>query len=682
MDAKRFAPSLSDFSPRHRGPSVRMARGRYVCYSRNEPYIHIEGALLTEPAVVLDAFMSTELALSRLSHYASAHWCVIRDETVQPPLWHVARVGELVQEIESADPALPLGRAIDRVRHRAQVRRFFEPSSSRTYRRHTVVLDGTEVVGILPAMIDSIIPGLYYEWIPLLHTAAYDRALGSKFLAWPKIEAPSTANPGDELAITITLSREQGASPQEIQVDLRDGETQFDLQIDVAAAGFDAPSGWRSTMHVDRLRELPSISIPLRVRGDAAAGRTLIHVCFLKDGIVCGNATASIAILSNTPVAMATVTSPCLLPMDDELPPDLLVMIRKADDSGSSGRYLWSMRSTRAAIDPTPVLVDLGDDARTFARALMRDLEDHDDTALLEPVLRSIGSDIAAMMPATFWTALQSIAAAIAPEGRPPAVLFYSAEEFVPWELAILPAPLEAGPPYLGAQAVVGRWLHSQSGAVPPSPPSSISVRDIAVLAPDYENTGHENLTFALAEAKHMVDTYGAIEVDATEDEVGRLLDAQVERRDGSPAEIHLVHFACHGKTDPTRPGDAGLYLVNGRRLSPRVFGASTLGSRNGPLLFINACQAGAAQRLLALNSGFAGISLRGGFRAFIAPLWSVADEPAGAVAHRFYEATLGNEGLPVGDVLRAIRRSSAGARQSTFLSYVFYGHPRLRLHH
>lgn len=177
-----------------------------------------------------------------------------------------------------------------------------------------------------------------------------------------------------------------------------------------------------------------------------------------------------------------------------------------------------------------------------------------------------------------------------------------------------------------------------------------------------------------------MVETYGAISINATETDVRQLLDAQVTRSDGATAEISVVHFACHGSSDPTRPGFASLVLVNGKRLSPRVFAASVLGNRFGPLLFINACEAGMAQRLLDDNAGFAAVSLRGGFRGFIAPLWSVDDDAAGAFAHRFYDGALGANAPSVGSVLHDLRRSSESHQDATVFSYVYYGHPQLRL--
>jgi hypothetical protein len=635
---------------------------------------------LTEPAVVLDASASMERARTKVSTYPRETWFVIRDERFAEISWHVLDTWDLLDALACCEPQSTLGQAIDAERHRADIRGVLEAVRFSASRRHTVILDGTEVVGVVPREGSAVIPGLYRDWLPMLRTVEPGDEHPVHFFAWPSVAAPPSAAPGDEIVVVVALSNEHLPLTRPLHVLLLPGEKEFDLEVDVAAVGFDAPEGWRYRLQINTARAIHSIAFPLRTRIDAPLGRTLIHVAFLKDGIVCGNATCVIVIGAGEAAGIANELSPCVLPGPDDQPADLVVMIKKADGNSATGRYVWSMSSVHTVVDSQPVPVDLGDDVRTFVRSLMRDVVDNDGTALLEPILKSIGQDIASRIPEVFWDALHAVAAAVEPEKRTPTVLLYSAEEFIPWELALMENPLTEGPPYLGAQAIVGRWLHSQSGAVPVRPPSSILVKDVVVLAPDYQTRGLPRLERALAEAKYMVEAYGAIPINTTETDVRQLLDAQVTRSDGTPAEINVVHFAGHGSSDPTRPGFVSLVLVNGKRLSPRVFAASVLGSRFGPLLFINACEVGMAQRLLDDNAGFAAVSLRGGFRGFIAPLWSVDDEAAGKFAHRFYDTALGAEALPIGSVLRDLRRSSESQQDATWLSYVYYGHPQLRL--
>lgn len=630
-----------------------------------------------EPAVVLDAAASAEQVRGKLSLYPRDTWYVIRDNRAAQLRWYVLDGWDLSDATEVCEADQPLNDFVDLEGFGADVRQASDRDRPSPASANAVVLDGTEVVGVL-ATSDHVIPGIYREWLPSLCNDDPAARL-VHFFAWPSVAAPSTAMRGDDVVLTITLSQEQQPSSP-IYVRLLPDEREFDLEIDVAAIGFDAPKGWRHKLAVDTTAPSHSVVVPLRVRDDVPPGRIVIHVAFLKGGIVCGYATCVIAVGLAAAEAAPGQSSPCVLPGTDDEAADLLVMIRTADGDNATGRYVWSTSSTRVTVDSRPYPIDLGTDARTFARSLMRDMVDADGTALLEPVLKSIAKEIAAHVPAAFWEALRLTAAAIAVENRPPSVLLYSAEEFVPWELAFMEQPLGDGAPYLAAQVTLGRWLHSQTGAVPPRPPWSIASRDIAILAPDYETVGEARLERALAEARYMVEAHGAIAINATEDDVRRLLDAEVARGDGSPAEIGVVHYAGHGSSDPTRPGSAGLFLVNGKRLSPRIFGATMLGSRFGPLLFINACEVGMGQRLLDDNAGFAAIALRGGFRGFIAPLWAVRDDGAEQVARQFYERTLGENPGEVGSVLRDLRHVPDTNRDATPISYIYYGHPRLLL--
>ncbi|MEA2488828.1 MAG: hypothetical protein QOH21_620, partial [Acidobacteriota bacterium] len=154
---------------------------------------------------------------------------------------------------------------------------------------------------------------------------------------------------------------------------------------------------------------------------------------------------------------------------------------------------------------------------------------------------------------------------------------------------------------------------------------------------------------------------------------------------DGQSAKVRVVHFACHGAVDPGHPEYSCIYLADDKPLAPDVFHTAALG-RQTPLLFLNACQVGTGETMLGDYAGFAGGSLRGGFRGFIAPLWSVNDEVARDVAKLFYDAALpkrAGTGQAIGAILREIRQKYDGEADhphSTYLAYVYYGHPRLKL--
>jgi CHAT domain-containing protein len=135
-----------------------------------------------------------------------------------------------------------------------------------------------------------------------------------------------------------------------------------------------------------------------------------------------------------------------------------------------------------------------------------------------------------------------------------------------------------------------------------------------------------------------------------------------------------------------TNPPAAVLYLSDGKTFSSTLFLDSDLGRASKPFLFLNACKVGAAITQLGDYAGFAGDCLRAGFSGVLAPLWSVEDGIAHGIAEEFYKATLPESGdaRPVAEVLTGIRARYAAdpvtARHSTYLAYVFYGHPNLMM--
>ena len=69
--------------------------------------------------------------------------------------------------------------------------------------------------------------------------------------------------------------------------------------------------------------------------------------------------------------------------------------------------------------------------------------------------------------------------------------------------------------------------------------------------------------------------------------------------------------------------------------LSPYDVKATSLGGR-GPLVFLNACQVGAAREVLGDYAGMAEAFLHAGASAVIAPLWTIDDGAAKTLALSF----------------------------------------------
>jgi len=401
----------------------------------------------------------------------------------------------------------------------------------------------------------------------------------------------------------------------------------------------------------------------------------------------------------DTGLGDATGATPMTFDVDPEAP-DLTIEITKPDRNASSGHYvghLYSPHALRGARGPFPM--DLGQDARTFAKAIVEEVRLFAASELLDNELEGVGRLVAQRLPVEVVHALREVAKAVAPAA--PAVLIVSAEPYVPWELAWIDPPLDATrPSYLGAQALVGRWLReTDAPAAPPGgavaaqrpathPRGRLAVRNMAVMAGWYKAaSGLRRLPKAEDEAKAIADGWQALPLAASAQSMRQLLNASLERGFERIAGVEAVHFAGHGDFDPTRPDGSALFLEDGTPLRSTVFRSARYGGDKQPLMFLNACMLGIGGELLGDMAGFPGNSLRGGFGGVLGALWEVDDGVAHDIALEFWRRALPPapaRGEPVGAILRDLRAryapDAATVPVSTYLAYVYYGHPRLTL--
>jgi CHAT domain-containing protein len=252
--------------------------------------------------------------------------------------------------------------------------------------------------------------------------------------------------------------------------------------------------------------------------------------------------------------------------------------------------------------------------------------------------------------------------------------------------LALVDPPLDATrPAFLGAQVAMGRWILGDNEVTLP-PRHVLSVRAMAVMAGMYKvSTGLRPLPEAIAEASALTQSYSglpAIPLDCTVGDLKDLLDASVMFNLDRIGGVDAVHFAGHGEVDPTRPWDAAIYLKDGRALTPTFFRRSKLGATHTPFIFLNACMVGSGGQMLGDFGGFPGNCLAGKFAALVAPLWAVNDSVAKSMAIEFYrEAFQGPPGRSVAEILRDLRANyESNEPVPTYLAYVYYGSPHLRL--
>jgi hypothetical protein len=605
------------------------------------------------------------------------------------------------------------------------------PAPGQVPQQEGVVVDGSEVVAVstLAPNGDTAPPQAPADLgLGGLRTITRDTTRSevppTEIRTWPRLDAPDyePARKSFDVVVGFATTQQVGVTGGQVIIPIEASAITVDVTVELMADGLDAPDGWSQVMRVDR-RDPSAASATFHLIGRDPTGPEPVHLTILEvryvvGGEVCGTASRPIVIGRVTDAALPAATgfgtpwlaqpatASALTVSTGQPPVDLTIELAKPDRNASNGRYICRLTSPHVIpMDAGPHEIDLGDDAKTFAKSVVDEVRALSDDALIDNLFRSLGDLVSEKLPPAVFDALRAVAKRVAPD--PPAVLFVSAEPYVPWELAHIDPPLEAGrPPFLGAQTLLGRWVRDGSGASPPlaltvtpstviriekppaQPPSRITVRDMAVMAGFYmAESGLQRLPSAEAEAQALVKNHNGLALAASSQALKQLLDAMLERDFKHIGGAGAVHFAGHGEFDPSRPDSAVMFLSDGKPLSSLLFRSANYGRDLQPLLFLNACMIGIGGQLLGDMGGFPGNCLRGGFGGVLGALWEVDDGVAAEIAMEFWRRALpvdGTKGEPVAAILRDLRakysEDAANVPVSTYLSYVYYGHPRLTL--
>lgn len=447
----------------------------------------------------------------------------------------------------------------------------------------------------------------------------------------------------------------------------------YELTVQLLADGFQLSPGevGRKTMMVTAVVPYPFVVFRLRAPVSADPDHPYaINAIFSVDSQTMGLGTRYVRLVGSIAALgdrTATLPPPAVgvlaVPTAQEAP-DLTVRILSGNESG---HLMWSFESPHVALTET-AQSSIGGEPEAFARTVIATMAAHEGRPTLALGLHGIGLTIGAHVPAEMWSALAAVADAVAP--RRPTVLLLSDEAYVPWELSAMPTPLDDScAAVLGAQVVIGRWvLATHRPSLPP--PRLVHVEGMLVISGRYEQPGWSRLEHAEAEAASLVERYHAVGVDAVTADVAECLIGH------PPGDV--LHFSLHGKYDP---GSAkqGLVLVDGGVIDPLVVKGGTL--PHAPLVFLNACQVGMGQETLGDYAGLAESFLYAGASAVVAPLWSIDDSIASALAERFYERAFAGES--VAEIIRSERAACGSgdhANSSTLMAFQFFGHPAMHL--
>jgi hypothetical protein len=675
-------------------------------------------------AMTIDAAATVDEALRRLQSFDHHGYVVLRRRSGPDVLYYYFAVqsvrGRLTRtrkRPEGATRRLIDVLALDES-DRDQTFQAGESSHADLRTATGILLDGDEVLGVLVPPSVSRGAGSAVS----LDDPDLDETLGDEnrpvgrlaaFTAFPQLEAPLSVASGKPFDLVIGLSArppsDSQTGPLEIQLRPTDQE-KFDLVVQVVAKGFTAPEGVRRFLHVRRERFEDS-RVAVTLVADSITEEAKVATIFVEysyEGNLCGRAWREIRVTQPG----ASLEEPDLsegatgvhTPSPKEAA-DLTVSITGGERDGD---LIWTFTvssSLSPRDDPLPlpegqVTSNLGgkDDARAFAEQVMGSIPLREGEPLLIEAMVGTGRLISDAMPVEFWEVLGGVWARAQRHDRSPSLLIISSDPYVPWELASVEGRIEDerlldanAPPFLGAQLRVGRWVHPRPRAPkgvrwPPLPPSSrVAVDEMVVVVGDYlAESGQRPLPKATDEGKQLARLYGAVRLTATIRDMTRLLRDQLER-DGVPLTVGAVHFACHGEVDLRNADYNGIVLSDrDTRLDETVISGTRIGRARQPFAFLNACQLGTSTYKLGNYGGLAGAFLREGFRAFVAPLWAVDDQLAHDIALEFYERTF-DEGVSVAEALRRVRagfdvKLQDGAPPSSYMAYVFYGHPNLVL--
>ena len=519
--------------------------------------------------------------------------------------------------------------------------------------------------------------------------------------AFPLLKAPDLVKSRADFTLTVGLSKApvKGVTGDAMTINVPVAEETIDLDVQVSAApGFKAPEGWRHTLTL-KTSNIYKARLEIPLTAPEVTSESLLSVLslhFSHVGVHLGTATRRIEVARTirkgkpaSPWVRAT-PRPAAMTMDlAERAPDLTIRIEKPDANEATGAFVWTFESPHQVRLPAkPLPMNLGTDAKTFAKAMITLIDENQGGQLLTSTVRGMGIRISQKIPADVWRVLADVAAEVdaAARGerrRPVTLLLYSAETSVPWELAVMPKPLDPQKPeYLGAQVALGRWILGNTGPTVP-PARAVAIERMAIVT-GYYKAGSElsRLKGAEEESKHLQTTYGALGLDATPENVRQLFEGTIANAE----DIHAIHFACHGEVQPASPELNAIFLSDGSPLNEFVFLGARIGATAKPILFLNACQVGMQGEMLGESAGFGAGCLYAGFRAFVAPLWSIDDATAREVALDFYRTAFDTEALTwVSSFFKDTRckfapASSTDVPDSTYLAYVYYGHPELML--
>ncbi|MBR0948065.1 CHAT domain-containing protein [Bradyrhizobium liaoningense] len=648
--------------------------------------------------------------LNARSH--EGRWAVIRRQDNVTIFWYARQVADVLGNLSNAASDVTVCAALQ-LNETTAVPAIQVPDFSNSDGRLAVVLQGNDLIGVnefTPPYSDlrtrgaaDLVRNAQSEVViePPSASSNVDEDNAVAVRAFPLLNVPQKVTVGVEFDLEIGLSEVPVVgviSTGKLVLRAPAAATTIPLEVHIVADGFESPQAWGQILEIlvanPTKARLTVALVPLPQNDAVRLTSILVH--FVVGGVTCGTASRNVVVESVAGVAgnsdhrgvswLGLEGPPTAITIGGApLVPDIELDISKPDGNAAQGSYRCIIRNAHGVPVPNgPLAIELGSDATTFAKTLIDQVRQFSGKPLVANLLESVGEQVAEKLPPEFWTVLHAVAALV--KKRPITFQLNSSEPYVPWELAVVGPLIDTTrPKFLAAQVAMGRWILGSRGVK--SPPRSVqNIRAMAVMAGMYSaSAGLQPLPQAIEEAKAIAKSYETlptIPLDCTEANFKALLDATLSYNFSSIGGVQCVHFAGHGEVDPSRPGDAAIYLSDGGPISPLFFRASMLGKEHSPFIFLNACMVGTGGEMLGDFGGFPGNCLAGGFCGLLAPLWAVNDSVARSIALEFYDKMFASpNGRSVAEILQELRSNYDDKKPvSSYLAYVYYGNPYLKL--
>ena len=338
----------------------------------------------------------------------------------------------------------------------------------------------------------------------------------------------------------------------------------YTMTIQVIAEGFTLREGesFRQALPVTAEVPFPTVTLHLTAAPQTAAKQKReIHASYTVDGQPLGFAVRFLTVVRKAgaaPEEPATAASGVNVQVPSAMrAADLTAVIRR--QTGSASTLLWTFESPHPLNLPDKAIpIEIGSAPQDFARRLMNEVNKSQGQEGTYELLIGHGLEIQQHMPPEFWDLLR--AANAAAPGLP-TVLFLSQDPFIPWELAVLDEPLfdPQAAPFLGAQAVVGRWVQPGDRQTRPRlpPPAELEVGRMSFVTGIYSGaTAPRRLKEAEAEVEELQTAFSqdgpdrAIQVDAKLEGCPRLPAATIPAPICSISPFMAVSTAPDSRTD------------------------------------------------------------------------------------------------------------------------------------